>query len=445
MSQFRLLGTRRFGPLFATQFFGALNDNVYKNAMVIFLAFALADRSGIDSNLLIVLAGGIFILPFFLFSATAGQLADRFSKAMLIRYIKLAEIAIMSLGAIAFIIESVVMLFTVLFLMGAQSTLFGPLKYGILPEQLDLAELTGGNGMIQMGTYISILGGTMLGGVLIAVSGQGPYLITIAVLLFACSGWFASRYIPQGSPADPGIVIDPNFLRRTWVLLRYCFSNRTLFIAVLGISWFWFLGATFLSLVPGYTRDYLNGNEHVATMLLAAFSVGIGTGSLLCERFSHRSIELRLVIAGVLGITLFALDLWLQGRPVGGPDSPPNSLITAGLFLQEVRYWRILLDLTAIGLFGGLYIVPLYALVQYRAPADHRARVIAANNVLNALLMVASALVTMGLLALGAGIPLIFGLIALANIVFAALVLSRLAPLRAHLGLLARWLPGAAD
>lgn len=444
MSQFSLLGTRRFGPLFATQFFGALNDNVYKNAMVIFLAFALADASGIDSNMLIVLAGGIFILPFFLFSATAGQLADKFPKARLIRYIKLAEIGIMSLGAIAFITESVMLLFIVLFLMGAQSSLFGPLKYGILPEQLELAELTGGNGMVQMGTYIAILGGTMIGGVLIAVSGYGPYLITVTVLLFAVVGWLASRRIPAGVAADPGIAIDPNFLRRAWILLGYCFAHRTLFIAVLGISWFWFLGATFLSLVPGYTRALLGGNEHVATLLLAAFSIGIGTGSLLCERFSHKSIELRLVIAGVLGITLFALDLFVQGEPSAGKGANNGELMTAGMFLQHAAHWRIVLDLTAIGLFGGLYIVPLYALVQHRAEADHRARVIAANNVLNALLMVASALVTMGLIALGAGIPLIFGLVGLANMVFAVLVLSRLPPLREHLGILGRWLPGPA-
>jgi len=440
MSQFRLLATRRFVPLFVTQFLGALNDNVYKNAMVIFLAFALADASGIDGNLLIVLAGGVFILPFFLFSATAGQLADKYHKARLIRTIKLAEIGIMSGGAIAFITESVSLLFVTLFLMGAQSSLFGPLKYGILPEQLSLAELTGGNGLIQMGTYIAILGGTIIGGVVIAIGGYGPYLITITVLLFALIGWLASRYIPDGKPAAPDLVIDPNCLRRTWVLLSYCFAHRTLFIAVLGISWFWFLGATFLSLVPGYARDLLGGNEHVATLLLTAFSVGIGAGSLMCERFSHKTIELRLVIVGVLGITLFALDLWLQGEPAAG-----GGLLTAAAFLQSAAHWRILLDLTGIGLFGGLYIVPLYALVQYRAEADHRARVIAANNVLNALLMVASALVTMGLIALGAGIPLIFGLIGLGNLIFAALVLTRLAPLQAHLGRFSRWLPPAVD
>lgn len=441
MSQFTLLGTRRFGPLFATQFLGALNDNVYKNALVIFLAFALADSTGIDSNQLIVLAGGIFILPFFLFSATAGQLADKYEKAWLIRCIKLAEIIIMTLGAIGFVTQSVLLLFIVLFLMGAQSTFFGPLKYGILPQQLELAELTGGNGMVQMGTYISILLGTILGGVLIAVSGYGPWLVTAAVLLFALTGWVASRYIPAVGAAAPALNIDFNVLRRTWQLMQYCRSDRTLFLAILGVSWFWFLGATFLSLVPGYTRELLEGNEHVATLLLTAFSVGIGVGSLLCERFSHRTINLGLVVVGVIGITVFALDLWLLGDPATGA----NGLLSAAVFLQEVNHWRVLIDLTGIGLFGGLYIVPLYTMVQYRADPAYRARVIAANNIFNALFMVLSAVVTMTLLAAGAGIPLIFGLIGLANLVFALAVPARLAPLQARLGRLARYLPSPVE
>lgn len=441
MSQFTLLGTRRFGPMFATQFLGALNDNVYKNALVIFIAFALADSSGIDSNLLVVLAGGVFILPFFLFSATAGQLADKYEKAWLIRCVKTGEIAIMSLGAFAFIVESVVLLFIVLFLMGAQSTLFGPLKYGILPQLVDLPELTGANGMVQMGTYISILLGTIIGGVLIAVSGYGPWLITVAVLLFALSGWYSSRFIPDVGAADPELRIDWNIIRRTWELLRYCYRDRTLFVAVLGVSWFWFLGATFLSLVPGYTRDSLQGNEHVATLLLTAFSVGIGSGSLMCERFSRGQIELRLVIVGISGISLFALGLYLLGTPTGGRAD----LLGAVEFLQYWYYWAVLLGLAGIGLFGGLYIVPLYALVQYRAETAHRARVIAANNVLNALLMVVSALVTTALLTLGASIPLIFGLIALLNLLFGVFILSCLQPLRARLGRLGRYLPGSVE
>lgn len=438
MSQFSLLGRRRFGPLFATQFLGALNDNVYKNAVVIFIAFTLADSSGIDSNLLVVLAGGVFILPFFLFSATAGQLADKFDKADLIRRVKLGEIAIMSLGACAFILESVVLLFTVLLLMGAQSALFGPLKYGILPQLVGLSELTGANGMVQMGTYISILLGTILGGVLIAVSGYGVFLVAIVVLLFALSGWYASRFIPRVGAAEPGLRVDPNFPARTWQLLRYCYRDSTLFIAIVGVSWFWFLGATFLSLVPGYTRDLLQGNEHVATLLLTAFSVGIGIGSLACERFSYGRIELRLVVIGILGMSLFALGLYLLGNPATGGDG----LLDAAAFLGYWQHWLVLLGLTGIGLFGGLYIVPLYTLVQYRAAAAHRARVIAANNVLNALFMVSSALVTMTLITMEAGIPLIFGLIGFMNLLFAVFILARLQPLRATLGRLERYLPG---
>lgn len=426
MSQFTLLGSRRFGPLFATQFLGALNDNVYKNALVIFIAFTLADRSGIDGNLLVVLAGGIFILPFFLFSATAGQLADKYEKAWLIRWVKVGEIVIMSLGAMAFILQSIALLFVVLFLMGTQSTLFGPLKYGILPQLISLSELTGGNGMVQMGTYISILLGTILGGVLIAVSGYGIFLVTIAVLLLALAGWYSSRFIPTVGAADPGLRVDLNFIVQTGRLLAYARADRIIFIAILGVSWFWFLGATFLSLVPGYTRELLQGNEHVATLLLAAFSVGIGSGSLLCERFSHGGIELGLVVIGALGISVFAFDLFIAGVP----GTEPEGLLSAAAFLQHWPHWRVLLDLTGIGLFGGLYIVPLYALIQHRAEPAHRARVIAANNILNALMMVGSALVTMGLLTLGAGIPLIFGLVAVANAVFALLVLGRLQPLR---------------
>lgn len=441
MSQFSLLGTRRFGPMFATQFFGALNDNIFKNALVIYLTFVLANRSGIDANQLVVLAGGVFILPFFLFSATAGQMADKYEKAWLIRWVKAAEIMIMSLGSIAFILQSVWLLFIVLFLAGAQSTLFGPLKYGILPQLIDLSELTGGNGMVQMGTYISILLGTMLGGVLIAISGYGAFLITVTVLLVALAGWYASRFIPAVGAADPGLRIDPNFVKRTWELLRYCYNDRTLFITVLGISWFWFLGATFLSLVPGYTRDLLHGDEHVATLLLTAFSIGIGIGSLSCERLSHGRIEPRLVVIGIIGMSLAAFELYALGEPGSGH----NGLLGAVVFLGDPQHWAVLLGLTGIGLFGGLYIVPLYALVQHRAAPDHRARVIAANNVLNALLMVGSALLTTTLIAVGASIPLIFGIIGVLNLVFAIVVLSRLQPLRVRLGRWVRFLPGPAE
>jgi MFS family permease len=431
MNQFRLLLTRRLCPMFVTQFLGALNDNVYRNALALFIAFTLADRLVIDSNLLIVLAGGIFILPFFLFSATAGQLADKYEKSMLIRHVKLAEIIIMSLGALSFLLESIILLMFALFLTGFQSAMFGPLKYGILPQLLSFKELTGGNGMVQMGTYLAILLGTMLGGVLIAIEDVGAVYVTIAILLVAMLGWFASWFIPRAEPPAPELKVNLNFITQTVRIIGHAWYDRAVFVAIVSISWFWFLGATFLSLVPGYARDFLLGGEHVATMLLTAFSVGIGIGALLCERFSRHGIEFGLVIIGSLGITAFALDLFLVGQPAltANSDDP----LTAAEFLAQAQSWRVLLDLTGIGLCGGMYIVPLYTMVQHRADPAHRARIIAANNVLNALLMVGSALFTMGLLAAGATIPVIFGLVAAGNMLFLLVVLRRLEGVSARL------------
>lgn len=424
MNQFRLLLTHRFGPMFATQFLGALNDNVYRNALALFIAFTLAVRLDLDTNLLIVMAGGIFILPFFLFSATAGQLADKYEKSMLIRYVKLAEIFIMSLGALSFLLESITLLMIALFLTGFQSAMFGPLKYGILPQLLPFKELTGGNGMVQMGTYLAILLGTIVGGLLIAIEDVGAVYVMIAILMIALLGWFSSWFIPRAEPTAPELKVNLNFITQTVRIIGHAWYDRTVFIAIIGISWFWFLGSTFLALVPGYARDFLEGGEHVATMLLTAFSIGIGIGSLLCERFSRHGIEFGLVIVGSLGITLFALDVYLIGEPAlaAGADAE----LTAAEFLAQPQSWRVLLDLAGIGLCGGMYIVPLYTMVQHRADPAHRARIIAANNVINAMLMVCSALVTMGLLGLGADIPQIFGLVAVANILFLLAILSRL-------------------
>jgi hypothetical protein len=397
MSQFGLLRTERFLPLFFTQFLGAFNDNVFKNAIVIFIAFTLADRVGVNSSVLVILAGGIFILPFFLLSATAGQIADRWEKSLLIRHIKTAEIVIMAMGAVAFVLQHVWLLMFILFLMGAQSTFFGPLKYGILPQHLAEAELTGGNGLIQMGTYIAILGGTMLGGVLIAIEDAGPLVTGITVIVIAVAGRAASAWIPVAAPSDPGLRIDLNIFRQTVRIMQYAIESRAVFIAVIAISWFWFTGATFLSLVPTYARDVIGGNELVATLLLTAFSVGIGTGSLLCEKLSRGRIEPGLVPIGALGICLAAVDLHFTDVVDG-----TGGVQDAAAFLAAAANWRVIADLTLIGLFGGIYIVPLYAMVQNRSASAHRARIIAANNVLNALFMVVSALLVIGLVQLGA-------------------------------------------
>lgn len=427
MSQYILLGSKRFLPLFCTQFLGALNDNIYKNALVIFIVFTLADRTAIDSTVLVIMAGGLFILPYFLFSATAGQLADKYEKSLLIRRIKLAEILIMCCAIIGFISQNVFVLMTVLFFMGTQSTFFGPLKYGIVPQHLRLRELTGGNGLIQMGTFLAILGGTIIGGVLIAIKGYGVYLVSTMVVIIAVLGWLASRYIPRARPSDSSLVVDWNIIRQTFRIVHYAVSEKTVFVAIIAISWFWFIGATYLSLVPTYTRDVLTGNELVATLLLTAFSIGIGSGSLFCEVLSRREIEPGLVPVGALGLTLFALDLFLIGTPALGSGSlvaegTVNTAMSPGMFLTHLVHWRVLFDLICIGFFGGIYIVPLYAMIQHRSNPAYRARIIAATNILNALFMVVSALLVIFLLGLSLTIPQIYLLIGILNLLITGVI-----------------------
>ena len=421
MSQFNLLGTTRFLPLFCTQFLGALNDNIYKNALVIFIAFTLADRTSINSSVLVIIAGGVFILPFFLFSATAGQIADKYEKAMLIRRIKVAEIVIMSIAAVGFMLQDITVLMAVLFLMGAQSTFFGPLKYGILPQHLGVNELTGGNGLIQTATYLAIQAGTIIGGILIALGNAGVMLVSVTVIAVAVAGWACSRSIPRADPYDAGLTLDWNIARQTFRIMRYAMDNREMFNTIVANSWFWFLGATFLSLVPGYTRDILNGNELVATTLLFAFSVGIGSGSLFCEKLSRGRIEPGLVPLGALGLTLFPLDLFLAS-----PTGPATSIgMHPSDFLLEWQHLHVLLDFIFIGFSGGLYIVPLYAMIQYRSHPDHRARIIAANNIVNALFMVVSAVIVTGLINFSIGITRIFMVVAVFNIIMNAVTFTR--------------------
>ncbi len=417
MNQFQLLTTRRFYPLFITQFLGAFNDNIYKNALVIFIAFTLAEQADRNSSILIVTAAGLFILPFFLFSALAGQLADKYEKSLLIRWIKIAEIIIMLFAALGFYFLNVPFLLLVLFCMGAHSALFGPLKYGILPQHLEVNELTGGNGMIQMGTYLAILGGTVLGGVLMAIKPEGRYLVSALVLAVAVLGWYFSRFIPATTAADPHLRINWNIPAEILNILRTTLSDRTLLWSTIAISWFWFYGATFLSLIPSYTRDVLSGDEYMTTLLLTAFSIGIGAGSLMCERLSGQRIEPGLVPVGAAGLCLFAIDLFI----IGQPQVVQSGNVPISDFLQN-QGWRVLADFTGLGLSGGLYIVPLYALIQRHAAHSHRGRVIAANNILNAMFMVLSAMATIILFALHVRIPVMFLLIAVTHIFIILLI-----------------------
>ena len=415
-SQFGLLRERRFLPFFCTQFLGAFNDNVYKNALVIMLAFHATSITAISSGMLVNLCAGLFILPFFLFSATAGQLADKYEKSTIIRYVKLFEIAIMVIGAVGFVHKDLTLLIGALFLMGLHSTLFGPVKYSILPQQLQPDEIVGGNGMIEMGTFLAILAGTILGGLLVAQE-QFAVLVSAAVIGIACLGYLASRAIPSAPPAAPDLKINWNPLTETWANFKFTKQNRTVFLSVLGISWFWFYGATLLAQFPNYCKDVLGGNEHVATLMLTMFSIGVGTGSLLCERLSGHKVEIGLVPFGSIGLTVFALDLYFAS-----PTAASGALVGAGEFLARAGSWRILCDLVLIGVFGGFYIVPLYALIQTRSERSHQSRIIAGNNILNALFMVASAAMAVLLLHAGFSIAQIFLVVAVLNAVVAVYI-----------------------
>ncbi|MBI5792415.1 MAG: MFS transporter [Rhodocyclales bacterium] len=408
-NQSGLLRARRFAPLFVTQFLGALNDNVLKNAMVVLLTFQAANWTTIKPELLANLAAGIFILPFFLFSATAGQLADKYDKAALARLVKLLEIGIVLVAGAGFVVHSLAVLFVALFLLGLHSTLFGPVKYAILPQHLKSEELVGGNALIEAGTFVAILLGTLLGG-LLAGSGDGMTWITIVGLAIAIGGYVASRGIPVAAPPAPTLAISANPFTETWRNINFARENQTVFLSIMGISWFWLFGALFLAQVPAYTKNVLGGSETAVTLLLATFTFGIGVGSLLCEKLSAKRIELGLVPLGSIGLTLFALDLALAS-----PAAPsPSPLGAIGLLAYD-QTWRVLLDLALIGIFGGFFIVPLYALVQQRSNPEHGARIIAANNIMNALFMVVGALAAAGMLAAGLTIPMLFAVAAVCN------------------------------
>lgn len=409
-NQYELLQAPRFRPLFWTQFLGAFNDNLYKNALVVLLTFQTAQWTTMRPEILANLAAGLFILPFFLFSATAGQLADKYDKAWLSRLTKLLEVVIMGVAAVGFFLHSLVLLLGALFLLGLQSTLFGPVKYAILPQHLREDELVGGNALVEAGTFVAILIGTLAGG-LLAGAGLEPVWIALAGLLVAIAGYVASRGIPEAPAPAPGLVINPNPLTETWRNIGFARENRTVFLSILGISWFWLYGALFLAQFPAFGKVVLGGGESVVTLLLATFTVGIGVGSLLCERLSSRHVELGLVPFGSIGLTVFGLDLALASMALA-PASAPLPLAT---LLAHLSTWRILADLLLIGLFGGFFIVPLYALVQLRSAPEQRARIIAANNILNALFMVVGAIAAAGLLGAGLSIPLLFAVAAVCN------------------------------
>jgi 1-acyl-sn-glycerol-3-phosphate acyltransferase len=420
-SQFRLLAERRFAPFFVTQFLGAFNDNVFRNGLVILITFQSIRIGGMNASQLANIAGALFILPFFLFSATAGQLADKYEKSMLFRRIKLLEIALMLIAAFALVTNSYAGLLFVLFLMGCQSTLFGPVKYAYLPQQLATHELIGGNALVESGTYVAIILGLLVGGISVTVDFANQSVLATCLVLIAVAGYLASRGIPATRAVDPGLRINLNAITETWRIVRFAREDRTVFLSIMGISWFWFYASAITIQVPAYTLDILNGNEEITTILLVAFAVGVGVGSLLCERLSDHRIELGLVPFGSIGLSVFAIDLFFTQ-----PLLNPAAVSSVGEFLSRANTWRILADLAMIGAFGGFYSVPLYALIQERAERTHLSRIIAANNIINSLFMVVAAVLALVLLNSGMSIPQFFLVLAAMNAVVAIYIYTLL-------------------
>jgi 1-acyl-sn-glycerol-3-phosphate acyltransferase len=419
-NQFALLGQRRFAPFFWTQFLGAANDNVFKFAFTVLVTYKL-QVGWLPPAMAGLVIGAVFIAPFLLFSATSGQLADKFDKATLTRMVKNLEIVIMVLAAVGLFTTQVPLMLGCIFLLGLHSTLFGPVKYAYLPQHLNERELTGGNGMIEMGTFVAILLGNVAGGVLIALPATawlpGAQAVAVVSLALAIVGRAASHWVPATPATAPALRINWNPVTETWRNLKLAHRNLVVFRSLLGISWMWFFGAVFLSQFPAFAKDVLHGDEHVASLLLVVFSIGIGAGSLLTETLSRRHVEIGLVPLGAIGMSVFALDLYLASRSLPGVPAQ-----TVGAFLAAPAHWRVLADLFMLSACAGLYSVPMYALIQIRSPASHRARIIAANNILNAVFMIASSLIVGALLASGLRIPEVFGLTALANALVAGYI-----------------------
>ncbi|MDF2445773.1 MAG: putative acyltransferase family protein [Moraxellaceae bacterium] len=411
-SQFSLLKTRRFLPFFTTQFLGAFNDNVFKQGLIILLTYRAVTISSLPVEIRAPLCQAIFILPFFLFSATAGQIADAWDKAVLIRLIKTLEVGIMALACAGFYANNLAFLITALFLLGIHSTLFGPIKYAILPQALRADELVGGNGLVEMGTSVAILVGSILGGYLITLPGDtGIHALSIAIVAVAVVGLGVAFYIPRSGVAAPDLKVNWNPVTESIRNLSFIRANRTVFLSVLGISWFWFYGVTMLSNIPALTKEVLGGNEYAVILLMTTMSVGTGIGSLLCERLSGKKVELGLVPFGAIGLTAFGVDIWFA--TLSHPELGAVPAATIGAFLDVPGNTRVLVDFFGLGVFSGFYIVPLYALVQARSEPSHRSRVIAGNNILNALFMVVASLMAVGLLKAGVSLPGLLAITAL--------------------------------
>ena len=404
-SQFGLFRSRKFTPLFITMFLGAFNDNFFKSAMVILITYRLADSSGVDARILVSAAAGVFILPFVLFSAIACQLADKYERSSLVRRVKLLEIAVMAGAVMGFVTGSIAILMAVLFLMGAQSALFGPLKYSILPQHLETGDLIGANALVETGTFLAILLGTIFGGIFV-LGRWGIMAVSALVIGIAAAGWVASWFIPPTKIIDPFLEFRFNIFTETWRLVYRVWPSRDIFLAIIAISWFYFVGGMFISQFPTYAKTVIGADERVATLFLAIFSVGIGAGSLACNGLLKGEVSGRYVPWAALGLAASSVLLYFAS--LRGPVDAAAPLITVTEFMRSPLNMAVLACLFAISFFGGLYIVPLYAIIQSRSGEDRLASVTACCNVVDSAFMVASSLATAAMLKVGFSIPQIF-------------------------------------
>jgi len=422
-NQFALLRTRRFLPLFLVQFLGAFNDQVYQKAFVALVTYRLADQVGVSVGFLGVMASGLFILPFALFTPTAGQIADRVDKAAMMRWVKGWEIVVMSLAAIGYYTQNIYFLYFVLFLMGAQSAVFAPIKYSVIPQYLHRSELVGGNGLVQGSTFLAIIFGTILGNELILTE-WGVTIVSATVVGIATAGFVSSLFTPTAPAWGAHRPVDWLFPRAIWRLIAMCRKRPPAFRTILAISWFWFLGATFLSLLPAYAKEALGVDEGVLTVLLAGFSVGVAIGALAAERLSNGRVGPDLPPVGALGMAAMAVELWLAT-----PSAPPlgRELLDRAAFFSDFAGWRILIDFVILAVFAGMYVTPLNAILQTESPDDRRAQFIACSNVVDASFMVISAATVAALLAIGLPVKEVLVLLTLTGLPMAFLV-ARYAP-----------------
>lgn len=412
--QFSLLKSQRFFPLFVTQFLGAFNDNIFKNALIVLITYQFVLQSSLWRQFSVTLAAGLFILPFFLFSALAGQLADKLSKKRLIIIIKCLECFFMALAALGFYFQTLSLLMLTLFLMGVHSTFFGPIKYAILPDLLRKNELLAGNALIEASTFIAILVGTLLGGLLITINVQW---VSMIMLIASVMGLLGSFYVPATPRANPSLNIDPHFLKATFAIIRQVKTKKRVFLSILAISWFWLIGATFLTQFPNFTRNTLHAQATLVTFFFGIFTLGVALGSLICNRLLKQRIGMQWVPASLWLMSIFIFDLYFATRHL--PMHVSQNLLSFNNFFHAINHWRICLDLLALSISAGIYVVPLYALIQADTAVEHRARSIAANNIMNALFIVVASLLVILLLKVDLTIVQIFLLLGFINLVIA--------------------------